>query len=264
MQADTSSGASAEAQTAIDPYYQELKIGSAETAQFVLTRPFVFSSGDGTGRNLTSVMIARNDPDNYGKLEEIVMVASADGKTERNNSVDGPVQANRKMVTYGPVTEYQTLTGQIGSTMRYGNILILPQGDSLVYMRPIYVAQEESTRFTVKKVVMVSGDSVGFGDSVEQALADLVDSKPDGAAVIPSVTVPSTNSDPGSSTTTVPSGEELSATELIAQADQKFTEADERLKASDLAGYAALVAEARVLISQASAKLVAEGATAKP
>jgi hypothetical protein len=91
-----------------------------------------------------------------------------------------------------------------------------------------------------------------------------VDSKPDGAAVIPSVTVPSTNSDPGSSSTTVPSGEELSATELIAQADQKFTEADERLKASDLAGYAALVAEARVLISQASAKLVAEGATAKP
>jgi uncharacterized membrane protein (UPF0182 family) len=209
-------------------------------------------------------MIARNDPDNYGKLEEIVMVTSADGKTERNNSVDGPVQANRKMVTYGPVTEYQTLTGQIGSTMRYGNILILPQGDSLVYMRPIYVAQEDSTRFTVKKVVMVSGDAVGFGDSVEQALADLVDSKPDGAAVIPSVTVPSTNSDPGNSPTTVPSGEERSATELITQADQKFTEADERLKASDLAGYAALVAEARVLIAQASAKLVAEGATAKP
>ncbi len=264
VQADTSSGASAEAQTAIDPYYQELKIGSAETAQFVLTRPFVLSSGDGTGRNLTSVMIARNDPDNYGKLEEIVMVTSADGKTERNNSVDGPVQANRKMVTYGPVTEYQTLTGQIGSTMRYGNILILPQGDSLVYMRPIYVAQEDSTRFTVKKVVMVSGDAVGFGDSVEQALADLVDSKPDGAAIIPSITVPSTNPDSGSSTTTVPSGEELSATELIAQADQKFTEADERLKALDLAGYAVLVREARVLIAQASEKLAAEGVIAEP
>ena len=147
--------------------------------------------------------------------------------------------------------------------MRYGNILILPQGDSLVYMRPIYVAQEDSTRFTVKKVVMVSGDAVGFGDSVEQALADLVDSKPDGAALIPQVTVPPADTDPSSTSTTLPGGQDRTATELIAEADQKFTAADERLKASDLAGYAALVAEARGLIAQASAQLAAEAAAPK-
>jgi uncharacterized membrane protein (UPF0182 family) len=130
-------------------------------------------------------------------------------------------------------------------------------------MRPIYVAQEDSTRFTVKKVVMVSGDAVGFGDSVEQALADLLDSKPDGAALIPQVTVPSSGNDPSSTPTTLPEGQERTATELIAQADQKFSAADERLKASDLAGFAALVAEARELVAQASAKLELEGTVPK-
>jgi uncharacterized membrane protein (UPF0182 family) len=125
------------------------------------------------------------------------------------------------------------------------------------------VAQEDSTRFTVKKVVMVSGDAVGFGDSVEQALADLLDSKPDGAALIPQVTVPSSGNDPSSTPTTLPEGQERTATELIAQADQKFSAADERLKASDLAGFAALVAEARELVAQASAKLELEGTVPK-
>jgi hypothetical protein len=90
-----------------------------------------------------------------------------------------------------------------------------------------------------------------------------LDSKPDGAALIPQVTVPSSGNDPSSTPTTLPEGQERTATELIAQADQKFSAADERLKASDLAGFAALVAEARELVAQASAKLELEGTVPK-
>lgn len=256
-QADSASGAPAATQTAIDPYYQQLRIGSAESAEFVLTRPYVLSSGDGQGRNLTSVMIARNDPDNYGKLEEIVMVSKVDGKVERNNTVDGPVQANRKMVTYSPVSQFQTLIGQIGSDVRFGNILVLPLGDALVYLRPVYVAPQSSTRFTLKKVVVQSGDATGFGDNVEQAMADLLDSNVDGAVDVPSSDGSTTPDNPPTSTT-VPGEDARSATELIQAADQKFVEADARLKASDPVGYAQLVAEARALVATAAAKLAAE------
>ena len=260
---DETQAAPTTAQSAIDPYYQELLIGSAETSQFVLTRPFVLSSGDGTGRNLTSVMIARNDPDNYGQLEEIVMVSGKGDNSERNNAVDGPVQANRRMVTYGPVTEFQTLTGQRGSTIRYGNILILPLGDSLVYLRPIYVAQEGSTRFALSKIVMLSGESVGFGDNVEQALTDLLDSNPDGPVDAPPATpedVP-IEGDPTTPTTSVPGSDDRTATELIQAADEKFAAADAQFAAGDPVEYARLVAEAKALVGQAAALVSASTTT---
>ena len=248
------------AQATIDPYYQELRIGSAETSQFVLTRPFVLSSGDGSGRNLTSVMIARNDPDNYGKLEEIVMVSGSGDDSERNNTVEGPVQANRRMSIYGPVTEFQTLTNQQGSVIRNGNILILPLGDSLLYLRPVYVAQEGSTRFALSKVMMLSGEAVGFGDNVEQALADLLDSDPEGPVDAPPASEADPSEDP-TTPTTVQGPDDRTATELIQAADEKFAAADRQFSAGDPVEYARLIAEAKSLVAQAAALLSAETTT---
>lgn len=241
----------------IEPYYQEMKIGSAESSQFVLTRPFVLSSGDGTGRNLTSIMVARNDGDDYGKLEQVVMVTETDGEVERNNEVDGPVRANRNMVTYGPVVEYQTLVDQAGSRVRFGNILQLPLGDALMYLRPIYAADSSSSKFNLKKVVVSSGVTVGFGDTIEQAVDDLLDGDPDGAVD----QLPTDDADPtdpgegGPTTTTVPGEETLTATELLTQADELFTEANARLADQDLAGYQRLVDEAVALLRRANSEL---------
>jgi len=258
VQADATSTASAEAQTAIDPYYQQLRIGSAENAQFVLTRPFVLGSSDGSSsRNLTSVMIARNDPGNYGKLEEIVPVSGEGDDSSRNNAVDGPVQANRKMVTYGPVTEFQTVSARNGTKFRYGNILILPLGDALVYLRPIYVAPETSNRYALKKVVMLSGDAVGFGDNIEQALADMLDSDIDGAVDVPDAPAPD-DEDTTPPTTTPPGDDTRTATELIQAADEKFAAADAQFAAGDPVEYAQLVAEARALVAQAASLLAAQ------
>lgn len=249
----------------MEPYYQELRIGSADGSQFVLTRPFVLTSGDGVGRNLTSVMVARMDPENFGHLEQITMVTREGDKTIRNDAVDGPGLANRKMLTYGPVTQFQTLTGQQGSRIQYGNILILPIGDALMYLRPVYVAQEGSSRFTLKKVVMLSGDAVGFGDTIDDALSDLLDSNPDGPATDGSgethepvddddtTSLPDTTGPDGE--TGIADGEGMSVEDLLAEADRKFTAADERLRDADLAGYSKLVDEARALMSRAQEAL---------
>lgn len=246
----------------IDPYYQEMRIGSAEQSQFVLTRPFVLASSDNSGRNLTSIMIARNDPGSYGELEEIVMVSVDGDKVTRNNTVDGPVQANRKMVTYDPVAVYQTQVGRSGSKVRFGNILILPVRDSLVYLRPVYAAEEgSSSKFTLKKVVVLSGERVGFGDTVEKAMDDLLDSDPDRAVDAPDTDTEDPGTGGTTTTTSVPEGDG-SPTDLLAQADRLFTEADQRLADGDLAGYDDLVTQAIALVRQAQGLLsAASGST---
>ena len=266
----------------IDPYYQQMKIGSADEAEFVLTRPFVLTTGDGAGRNLTAIMVARNDPENYGQLEQVIM-ASVDGdEVTRNNDVLGTVQSNRAMVTYQPVAEYQTLVGRSGSTIRFGNTVILPVGDSLVYMRPVYAAEETSRRFAVRKVVVNSGERVGFGDNLELAMLDLLATDAEGRRLsdeeldaigldqdevagleegvgltdeeLDELDDPDTTT---TTTTTVPPADDdqRSAAELLAEADSKFTEADDRLAARDLGGYEQLVAEGRELVTRALARL---------
>jgi hypothetical protein len=233
----------------IDPYYQELQIGSAESSEFVLTRPFVLASSDDTDRELTSIMIARNDPGSYGELEEIVMPRSGDGAS--SNAVDSPVQANRRMVTDPEVAEYQNFVGRNGSRVRFGNILILPVQDSLVYLRPIYAAEEGSSRFTLQRVVVASGDDVGFGETVEDAMTDLLGG-PDDTAGTEGETEPAGGTDTTTTTTVPDDAEGRSATELLARADELFTEADERLSEGDLAGYDELVTEAVTLVRQAN------------
>ena len=242
----------------IEPYYQLMQLEPGQEPEFVLTRPFVLASSDDNARNLTAVMVASNDPGSYGKLRQVVMTTTtADGKVEQNTKVDGPLRANQKIVTYTPVSEYQTIVGRSGSRVQFGNLLILPFQDSLLYLRPVYAKEEQSGRYTLKKVAVTSGDSVGFGDSVELAITDLLDGNDDGAVDQPAAD-PSTGESGGTTTTTVPTGSDgRTATQLLAAADQKFTEADEKLKAGDLGGYQASVAEARRLVQQANTSIEA-------
>jgi len=255
---ETTTAAATTGDDPIEPYYQQMRIGAAERAEFVLTRPFVLASSDNSGRNLTSIMIARNDPSSYGQLEEIVMVSVDGDEVTRNNTVDGPIQANRRMMTNAQVAEYQNFVGRNGSRVRFGNILILPVENSLVYLRPIYAAEENSSRFTLQRVVVASGEEVGFGQSIEQALADLLDRNPD-AAVNAAPEAPGLD-DPGGESTGVPPGSRT-PTELLAEADQLFTRAEERLGERDLAGYDELVQQAIALVREANRLLAATATT---
>ena len=173
---------------------------------------------------------------------------------------------SRQSCSASGVSRSQSVTSRTtrnGSRVRFGNILILPIRDALVYLRPVYAAEEGSSRFTLKKVVVASGVRVGFGDTVQLAMADLLDADPDGA-VDRSPTDESTDegTDDGSdegTTTTVPAGDR-SPTELLAEADQLFTEAEQRLADGDLAGYDELVTRAVALVRQANTQLTSGSA----
>jgi uncharacterized membrane protein (UPF0182 family) len=239
----------------IEPYYQMIQLTPDSQPEFVLTRPFVLASGDESGRNLTALMVASNDPGSYGKLRQIVM--ASDGETSSGSApkVDGPLQANQTIVTDARVSEYQTIVGRNGSSVRYGNMLILPFRNSLLYVRPVFAKAEQSGRFALTRVAVTNGDIVGFGDTIDAAVADLLDGDEDGAVEQPAEPVVPPEDD-GSTTTTAPPQEGgRTATQLLADADAKFDEADQKLKAGDLGGYQEAVAQARELIRQADTAL---------
>jgi uncharacterized membrane protein (UPF0182 family) len=244
----------------IEPYYQLMQLQPGAAPRFVLTRPFVLASRDDQARNLTAVLIADNDPGDYGKLSQIVMsTRGADGEVERNNRVDGPLRANQKMFVYPPVSSYQSLVGRSGSQVRFGNLLILPFGDSLLYLRPVYARQDQNGRYTLQRVVVSAGDDVGFGDTLDAAVADLLDGDPDRALANPEDVLDDevAGGDEAPTTTQPPTAGTTGSTpeQLLAAADQRFAEADAALRAGDLAAYQAAVRDAQRLVREAAAAL---------
>ncbi|MEA2703988.1 MAG: uncharacterized protein QOD63_1933 [Actinomycetota bacterium] len=236
--------------TKIDPYYLSMKLPDEEKEDFVLLQPFVPFSTDGSIQKLTAFMVARSDPDRYGKLSAYVM--------DRRSPPDGPALVNARINQQPEISSEITLLGQRGqgSSVRLGNLLTIPIEQSLLYIRPLYVSAEGTPLPQLKKVIVVYGEKVIMRDSLRAALTDIFGSSPptlelQGAGVpLPPVAGVGSPA-PGDVTPEAPGGVDATVQSLLDQATAKFTAADEALRKGDLAGYQAQNEAARALIQQA-------------
>ena len=64
----------------------------------------------------------------------------------------------------------------------FGDFLVIPINDSLLYVQPVYVrSNQESSIPELKRVVVVNGNTVGVGTSLSEALTRLDHRAADGA-----------------------------------------------------------------------------------
>jgi hypothetical protein len=117
-------------------------------------------------------------------------------------------------------------------------------GGGLLYVQPLYTLRQGGTgNYPVLRFVLTSfGRDVGIGSTLRTSLDDVLGLTSGGT---PSPTG-GTGTGPGD-TQNLP----VAALRLLQQADDKFAEADAKLKAGDLQGYAASVNEARALVERA-------------
>ena len=237
----------------IAPYYQVLQLPPEEgeeqsEAEMVLMRPFVpFSEGD-QRQQLTAFMAARMDPDNYGELVVYEMPTS--------NLPDGPGIAASTIQRDEMVSRMETELGRGGSEVRYGNLLLVPIDEGLLYVQPFYVVAESETRQLpgLERVIVEFEGRVVTSDTLAGALEELfgerantqeepgsADDEEEGGAP----------SDSGTGDTATGSAAER-ASRLLDEAEELFAEADEALAARDLATYEERIAEARDRVAQAT------------
>jgi uncharacterized membrane protein (UPF0182 family) len=235
----------------IAPYYQVLQLPDADgnvssEAEMVLMRPFVPYSDDDQRQQLTAFMAARMDADNYGQLVVYEMPTS--------DLPDGPGIAASTIQADETVSELENLLGRGGSEVRYGNLLLLPIDQALLYVQPFYVVAEGEARELplLERVIVVFGDDVVIEDTLAEALARLfpgqqADTQEQPGAEGPT---PSDSGDGGTGGTgEAPSGGE--ATDLLNEASGLFDEAQNALTEGDLGTYQEKVDEAQQLVSEA-------------
>jgi uncharacterized membrane protein (UPF0182 family) len=223
-----------------DPYYLYIRLPGATRENFLILQPFVPVSQNNQQTRLSSFMTASSDPANYGQLQAFVMPQGGD--------VNGPVQvANNIQSDVNLSPQFTLLTGT-GSSVRKGNIQLIPVGNSIVYVQPIFVQQGTQQGYPVFKFVVAftQGKNPVFSyNGVNDALTKLF------GGVSTSPTTPTTPSTP--TTPTTPGNPTVQS--LLTQAAQKFADADTALKSGDLATYQNDIRQGEDLVRRAQAIL---------
>jgi uncharacterized membrane protein (UPF0182 family) len=154
-----------------------------------------------------------------------------------------------------------TLLGQQGSEVRYGNLQLIPIGDGLLYVRPVYLqpAGRQDGQLYLRRVIVARGGRAVMDETLTEAIGQLF---PDAGVELGEVV--------GGSTITPPEDEEQPSdqtpAQLLAEAEARFDEADEALASGPdgFAEYARLTEEARALVTDALAQLDSSATTTVP
>lgn len=182
---------------------------------------------------MSSLLAARMDKDNYGKLVTYRFPAQT--------SIYGPLQFKQRINQDTTISQELSLWNKEGSQVIYGDTIILPIKNSLLYIEPLYLrASGKSSIPEMKRVIVSYGDKLIMAVSINDALKQIFNFTNDNGTVTQGQTskpAPSPNS-----LTSVTSTE-------IRQIKDVFDKAIEAQKAGDWAKYGEYIKQMGTLIN---------------
>ncbi len=148
--------------TTIQPYYAMIKAVDEKEASLGLVLPYTPNKK----QNITAYLVGSYEEGNP-KLKLY--------KYPSDSNVLGPMQIDTQLEqdeTISKEIESLNVTG----TRLVKNMIVVPINNSLLYIEPIYqqYINEENTTPVLKKVVVASGNKVAIGNSITQALNNLI------------------------------------------------------------------------------------------
>jgi uncharacterized membrane protein (UPF0182 family) len=195
------------------PLYQVMALPGSNTQAFTITEAYVPAGQSNTNSenqnfNLTAFMIGNSDPGSYGQLNVY----------ETPSSTTGPANADAEIVANNTVSKDISLLDRNGSEVLLGNTLMVPVGQSMIYLRPLYVAATTNPQPTLNSVIGVVGRNVYIESSLSATLSDIFKTTVTVGGSTPSSVSPSSSSTTGSASAAVQN--DLSAAQTDYQSAQ--------------------------------------------
>jgi uncharacterized membrane protein (UPF0182 family) len=228
------------------PYYLLMRLPGEENEEFALIQPFTPEGRN----NLIGWLAGRSDGQNYGQLKAFRMPPT--------KTVFGPEQIQARINQDDAVSQQITLWNQSGSRVRYGNLLVIPIEDSLLYAQPLFLRAEQSEIPELRRTVLVFGDQVVMEPTLQEALAAVFGPASPGVDLPEGAEAPAEGEEPPEA----PSGEQLADPAVAAALDRAiaaFDAADQALADGDLGEYQRQTAEAEAALREVQ-RLLGEAA----
>ena len=142
----------------MEAYYLIMKLPGVDSAEFVLLLPFVPTGKD----NMISWLAARSDEPNYGRL---ILY-----QFPKQKLIYGPRQIEARIDQDPEISKQITLWSQAGSRVVRGNLLVIPIGNSLIYVEPLYLQAESSQLPELKRVIVAYDNHIAMESTLSEAL----------------------------------------------------------------------------------------------
>lgn len=145
----------------MDPSYFIFNLPGEKKAEFINMIPFTPKSK----QNMTAIMMARNDNENYGKL--VVY------KLPKNKTVYGPMQVEAQIDQNSEIAKEFSLWNSSGTNYKRGDMFVIPVNNSIMYVEPVYLEASNQAIPEVRRVIVAYGDKIAYASSLDQALDEL-------------------------------------------------------------------------------------------
>jgi uncharacterized protein len=151
----------------MEPYFVTMTLPGENTPEFVLIRPFT-PGGNTDRQNMTAWMAGRTDA--KGNLSLVLY------RFPRQETVFGPAQIEARIDQEPEISAQISLWNQSGSQVIRGNLLVIPIGESILYVQPLYLKATgtQGALPELKRVIVASNERVVMRERLAEALAALV------------------------------------------------------------------------------------------
>src|SRR5262249_2265365 len=145
----------------MEPYYVTMRLPAEKEEEFLLILPLNFAGKP----NMASWLAARSDGAEYGQLIAYVF--------PRGTQTAGVTQVAAFINQNPNISSRLTLWNQQGSSVIWGNLLVMPIEHSLLYVVPLFLSASQSGIPEMKQVILSQGGRVVMEATLAEAIQAL-------------------------------------------------------------------------------------------
>ena len=179
----------------LEPYYVILKLPGEATEEFSLIMPFTPRNK----QNTIAWLAGRSDGEHLGALRAY--------RFPTDDLVFGPAQIEARVDQDPSISAQLTLWEGSGSEVIRGNLLMIPIGDSFLFVEPVYLQAESSRIPELKRVVVANGNNIAMEPTFQRALDVVFGRRASSLPGAATTVAPPTTTRPPDDDSTVPSGD---------------------------------------------------------
>ncbi len=147
----------------MEPYHISGQLGPELPPEFLLLQPLTPLARP----NLVAWLAARSDAPNYGKLEEL--------RFPSQTPILGPEQITALINQNPRISQQFGLWSRSGAEVVQGNLLVMPVGEALLYVEPVYLKARRGGLPTLTRVVVSDGTRIAMESTLAEAIDALLD-----------------------------------------------------------------------------------------
>jgi hypothetical protein len=140
------------------PYYVTMRLPDSDEVEFILILPF--SPRD--RENTVGWLAGRSDGENFGNMRAF--------RFPTDRLVFGPQQIENRIDQNARISQQITLWSSAGSEVYRSTLMMIPVGDSFLYVQPVYLQAAGGQLPELRRVIVANGNNVAMEETFDLAL----------------------------------------------------------------------------------------------